>query len=423
MKDGKPLGLFEGVGVELEYMIVDRDTLDVLPVCDRLLQAQAGAITTDVAFEDISWSNELALHVVELKTTGPVKGLTDLAGPFEAHVARINALLAPMNARLMPTAMHPWMDPHREMRLWPHDYSPIYETMHRIFDCRGHGWANLQSVHLNLPFADDDQFGRLHAAIRLVLPILPALAASSPFMDARATGRLDNRLDNYRVHGARVPSIVGQVIPEPVYRMDEYRETILGRIYRDLAPHDPQGVLRHEFANARGAIARFERQTIEIRVIDVQECPAADLAIAAAVVGALKLLVNETWSDSAAQRKMKTAALAEVLVDAIGDAERTMIRDETYLKLLGWRRGACKAGDLWWHLVEGVDRVLPGELAFCEEALEVLLTRGCAARRILVATGPSPSRGTLRDVYGELCDCLEGGAMFLGKAPATSDHL
>ena len=36
---------------------------------------------------------------------------------------------------------------------------------------------------LNLPFSSDEEFGRLHAAIRLLLPLLPALAASSPLVE------------------------------------------------------------------------------------------------------------------------------------------------------------------------------------------------------------------------------------------------
>ncbi len=101
---------------------------------------------------------------------------------------RINGVLEPLGARLMPSAMHPWMDPHREMVLWPHENSSIYEAFNRIFDCRGHGWANLQAVHLNLPFRGDAEFARLHAAIRVLLPLLPALAASSPFIDGRLPG-------------------------------------------------------------------------------------------------------------------------------------------------------------------------------------------------------------------------------------------
>ena len=41
MKDAGKLRLFEGYGVELEYMIVDQQSLSVLPVADRVLQAQA----------------------------------------------------------------------------------------------------------------------------------------------------------------------------------------------------------------------------------------------------------------------------------------------------------------------------------------------------------------------------------------------
>ena len=83
-------------------------------------------------------------------------------------------------AILLPTAMHPWMDPHTETLLWPHGNRDIYHTYNRIFNCQGHGWSNLQSVHVNLAFKGDEEFGRLHGAIRLLLPLLPALAITSP---------------------------------------------------------------------------------------------------------------------------------------------------------------------------------------------------------------------------------------------------
>ena len=79
---------------------------------------------------------------------------------------------------LLPGGAHPWMDPGREMVLWPHDAHEIYDLYNTIFDCRGHGWANLQSAHLNLPFAGDAEFASLHAAIRILLPLMPALTAS-----------------------------------------------------------------------------------------------------------------------------------------------------------------------------------------------------------------------------------------------------
>ena len=125
--------------------------------------------------------------------------------------------------------------------LWPHQHNPIYEIYNRIFDCRGHGWANLQSVHLNLPFCGDEEFGRLHAAIRLLLPILPALAASSPVADRRFAGFQDNRLDVYRNNSRRMPSITGEIIPEPVFTRSEYDRKIFQPMYQDIAPLDPDG--------------------------------------------------------------------------------------------------------------------------------------------------------------------------------------
>jgi glutamate---cysteine ligase / carboxylate-amine ligase len=307
VSDDGPLHLFEGFGVELEYMVVADDSLDTRPVVDELLRAAAGTdeYVSDVEFGTIAWSNELVLHVLELKTNGPAAALEGLDELFHANVRRANELLAAHGARLLPTGMHPWMDPFAEMRLWPHENSPIYEAFNRVFDCRGHGWANLQSVHLNLPFADDAEFGRLHAAIRLLLPLLPGLAASSPIADGRLTGDLDHRLEVYRHNARRVPAVSGRVIPEPAFDRAAYDRLIFEPLFRDIAPLDPGGVLQEEFLNARGAIARFTRHAIEIRVLDVQECPARDLAVCAGIVAVLKRLVAEDWSPLAAQQAVE----------------------------------------------------------------------------------------------------------------------
>ncbi len=384
-------GLFEAFGIELEYMIVDAEGLDVRPLCDRVLEAVAGPGAGDAVFDDTAWSNELVAHVIELKTAAPAPRLAGLAEAFQRDVRRINELLAPSGARLMPGPMHPWMDPATETRLWPHGGGEIYRTFDAIFGCRGHGWSNLQSMHVNLPFRDDAGFGRLHAAVRLVLPILPALAAGSPIVDARITGLRDSRLVAYRTNCARIPSITGRVIPEPVFTEEEYRARILEPIYRDTAPYDPEGILACEWANARGAIARFERRTIEIRVLDVQECPAADLAVAAATVAAIRLLAEETWCPPAALQAWPVDPLGDLLEACIRDGEDAVIGNAAYLKTFGLTGvSVCTAGQLWRHLVEQAERRLPGELDHCREALTVLLEEGPLATRILRITGQDP---------------------------------
>ena len=165
-----PLAAFAGYGIEIEYAIVDRETLNVMPIADRLIEAAAGAPVNEYADGPIGWSNELSLHVIELKTNGPAATLAGLSAQFAAALTHIESLLAGHGARILPGPMHPWMDPEREQRLWPHEQNEIYAAYDRIFNCRGHGWANLQSMHINLPFANDDEFVRLHDAITWFCP-------------------------------------------------------------------------------------------------------------------------------------------------------------------------------------------------------------------------------------------------------------
>jgi len=311
----------------------------------------------------------------------------------------------------MPTAMHPWMDPERDLKLWPHENNVIYDTLHRIFDCRGHGWANLQSVHINLPFADDAEFTRLHDAIRLVLPILPALAASSPYADGRSTGWMDTRMEVYRHNADAIPSVVGRVVPERATGREDYESRILGRIYRDLAGLDPEGILKHEWINARGAIARFDRYAIEIRVLDIQESPRADVAIVGAVRSVVRALAGGRlpgWSDPDEDR------LAAIFVDTAREAEEAVLEAPAYLQGLGMTAsGRVRAGEVWRHLVETVVSAEP-EWAEWKEPLELILDRGTLARRIERAVGEKPDRDRLAAVYRELCDGLEAGALFPG---------
>jgi len=413
-KNGAPLGLFEGYGLEVEYMLVDGDRLDVAPKADLLLEAAAGELTDEWQNGPVAWNNELALHVIELKCNGPRASLAGLGSDFAANVKLANDKLGREGLRLMPTAMHPWMDPNR-VELWPHGTRLIYDTFDRIFSCKGHGWANLQSMQINLPFAGDEQFARLHAAIRFLLPILPGLAASSAVVDGERNGVLDNRLVVYRDNCAKIPSVTGEVVPEPVGSIGEYHERVLEPIYADLAPHDPEGVLRHEWVNARGAIARFDRNAIEIRVLDVQETPLMDVAYAALIVEVLKMLCAEQWLDRARMDAWPTSELGKLLRLCERQAETTGIGDKRYLQAFGFRGSSTELKGLWEHLVEIVSK--RGSLdAATGRLLEHYLRFGSLATRIGKAVGLLPSRAKLTRVYEELCEALADGTPFAPPA-------
>jgi glutamate---cysteine ligase / carboxylate-amine ligase len=408
----KRFGLFEAYGVELEMMIVDAGTLDVKPICDELIAAVAGEPVSEVQLGDIAWSNELTLHVLEMKTNGPAPSLAGLAGRFHEHALLAGSKLEALGARLLPGAMHPWMDPDTETELWPHEYTEVYRAFDRIFGCSGHGWANLQSTHLNLPFVGDEEFARLHAAIRLVLPLIPALAAASPFQDGREGPALDSRLVAYRENARRVPSVSGHVVPEAVFNRAQYEEEILGKLYADLAPHDPAGVLRHEWANARGAIARFDRGTIEIRVIDSQECPAADLAVVGAIVSVVRSLSVGRLSERDISADPPTEALAALLDRAIQHGERAVVEGPGLLAALGVRRDRVPLGELWARLLDAHPPDDPARE--WTELLETILRHGPLARRLLAAAGPTPGRADLRRLAGELGRCLDANDGFAG---------
>lgn len=408
--------LFERFGVELEYMIVQRETLAVAPIADRLLAPDGGEPDAEIEVDGTAWSNELVLHVLELKTpAGPAASLHGLADVFQCGIAEANARLRPHDALLLPSGMHPTMDPLRDARLWPHEYGTVYRAFDRIFDCRGHGWSNLQSAHLNLPFHGDDEFARLHAAVRFALPLLPALAAASPIVEGRLMPWLDARMAFYRENAHRVPSVSGLVVPEPVRSEAEYRDRILAPIYADLAPLDPEGTLRHEWVNARGAIARFERGAIEVRVLDTQECPLADLAILAATSRIVRALCEESTAPIRALDAFATERLAALLAATIADADGAVITDIEYLALLGISGDVpLPAAEAWIRLLDAFPLEDGKDAARWRVALDVILTEGCLARRIVRRLGSGvPTGVAVHSVYAELAHCLADGRQLL----------
>lgn len=411
MTDNPVFHLFDVYGVELEYMLVHRESLDVMPAADTVMGIHGGD-ESEVRVGDLCWSNELVSHVLEFKTCNPVPTLRGLSERFQHSVAEAAQRLAPLQGRLMPTAMHPWMDPRTQTVLWPHGNRDIYEAFDRVFGCKGHGWSNLQSAHLNLPFHGDDEFGRLHAAIRLLLPILPALAASSPIMEGKVTGTLDNRLDVYRTNCHRLPSITGRVIPEPVFTRDQYVEHILKPMYADIAPYDPDATLQEEWLNARGAIARFERNTIEIRVLDVQECPRADLAILTLTIETLKALCEERWSSFHAQTQWPVERLEAIFLSTMTHGDTAVIDNRDYLAMFG-RHGdvPCQAGELWRFMYHNLDGCAAIDAA-TSESLQRILSHGPLAARILRRLEQGES---LHSLYNRLCDCLERGNMLCAE--------
>ena len=404
--------LFQGYGIELEYMLVDKETLTVKPVTDELLKHELGQYGTDFENGIVTWSNELVLHVIELKSTRPELNFNALENAFADDIKRINAILDTYNAMLMPTAAHPFMDPLTETKLWPHDSNEVYELYDKIFNSKGHGWSNLQSTHLNLPFYDDEEFAKLHAAVRLILPILPALCASSPILDGKLTGFLDTRLNFYKTNQAKIPSITGKVIPEAIFSKRNYLNSVYEKIKADISVHDPSNILNPIWVNSRGAIPRFDRGSIEIRVMDIQECPSADMAVIELVIETIKALVNERFISLPEQMKYKTDGLVQIFDRAIAQGQKTQIDSLEYLSAFGIT-SPCNAGEAWQKIIDKL--VVSGNTALekWKPELSVILKEGTLSDRIIKSLGGDHSLESIKKTYRQLSGCLAQNKMFI----------
>ncbi|MEM2094162.1 MAG: glutamate-cysteine ligase family protein [Candidatus Bathyarchaeia archaeon] len=269
----------EVLGPEHEFAIVDED-LRPIPIADKVIKAVKGRIVNQASLDGSSIGKELQLHVLEFKANEPFSSPETFENTMQKSVDKTNKLLSSnFDAMLLGTGMHPHLHP-AEARVWPHRDQKIYNALHQIFGLRQHGWVNIQSFQLNLPYKTEDEGLRLHNYLANLIPYLPALTASSPIYESRIGNYVDNRLYFYASNQKQIPSIAGDIVPEYINSFDEYHEKVIGKYSADLEKFGaPRLLLNKEWVNSRGAIIRFDRRTIEIRVMDEQECVKIDVAI------------------------------------------------------------------------------------------------------------------------------------------------
>lgn len=364
--------LFEAYGIELEYVIVNQDTLKVENMAEKILRHfNKNRLKNEVQCnKHISISNELVGTLIELKTTNP-KNTLYFDDVLYNTILCINDFLNQYNMILMPTGMHPLLNPKREMYLWNRGSKKIYNAYNLIFNCKGHGWSNLQSVHINLPFYGDKEFFLLHNAIRVVLPIIPALAASSPIVEGK-TFYLDSRLYYYEKNQKKVPFITGKVIPEYITTIKEYKKKILSTMYKEISKYDTENILQKEWLNSRGAIPRFDRNAIEIRIMDIQESPRMDFALINLFVEMIKFLVNKNYTEN-----FSLYTLYKIYKESIKNGTNTTLPQE-YLKIWGMNTNIRNIKEF----ITSILKTIPYPETYIE-SINIILKQGNLSERIL----------------------------------------
>jgi glutathione synthase/RimK-type ligase-like ATP-grasp enzyme/gamma-glutamyl:cysteine ligase YbdK (ATP-grasp superfamily) len=409
---------FEVAGMELEYAVVDRD-LNAVSLVEPGLRALAGRPTSDVDLGSVAFSNEIADHVFEVKTPAPAASLVDTEEALVEGVQRFSALLrSEFGARLLPTGMHPWLDPKRA-RIWSRSNTRIYRTYERLFDVQTHGWMNVQAAHLNLPFGREAEAVAMYNAASLVIPYLPALAASSPMYQGELQEAVDNRLAWIMRHQARIPESQGLIVPERVESIADYRKRILGPMYDALDKLPGSGPLRHEFFNARGAVFKFSRKSMELRVLDTQECVKLDVAIAAYVRNALKGLTRKVTEGK--MLMPDHAVLVEDFRACIARGSAAMVRAPHFCGSSSRDDdGKLPVREVLRSLLPAARRAARRDESDYLDLVERIIESGTLSERIREQLLPhvhdeEEFTECARRIYIELADCLESNEPWKGR--------
>lgn len=270
------------------------EQLKPLPIVDRILKDFHGRIVNFVEQPTFTFGKELQLHVMEIKPNEPFKSPQVFEETMQEAVLTLSDFLEhKYGAHLLGTGMHPLLR-LEQTGVWPHRHRQIYEAYGRIFNLKRHGWLNIQSFQLNLPYSDEQSGIKIHNVLANACAYLPAVAASSPIYEGHFGRDVDNRLGFYRLNQKEVPSVTGDVVPEYVSSFKEYHEKIIDKYSADMARADAEPLILHkEWINSRGVIFRFDRKAVEIRVMDEQDCVKSDVALSCFIRALTRGLLQE----------------------------------------------------------------------------------------------------------------------------------
>jgi len=282
------------LGPEHEFSLVDKE-LKVMPISDKIIKDYCGKTINFVELAKFTFGKEMQLHVMEVKANQPFKSPIEFEQTMQNAVSTLNQILKKHGASLLGTGMHPLLK-LKDTAIWPHHHKKIYQEYGKIFNLNQHGWLNIQSFHLNLPYKKEANGIQMHNLLANLSAYLPAIASSSPIYEGKNGPDINNRLQFYKVNQKEIPSITGEVIPDYAVSLSQYKHDVIERYTKDLARAGAgKALLYREWVNSKGVIFRFDRCALEVRVMDEQECIKSDVALSCFIRAALRgLMVLKT---------------------------------------------------------------------------------------------------------------------------------
>ncbi|MCG7854930.1 MAG: glutamate-cysteine ligase family protein [Methanoregulaceae archaeon] len=325
------------IGTEHEYSINSPD-LSPRPESDRILAELAGSGSSQAPFGSVQLSKELQKTVIEVVPDHPAPTVRELEEMVSRGTERFSRKFGD-RYRLLGLGMHPALR-LSETAVWDQEEQDYYEVYDRIFGLSQHGWLNIQSLQVNLSYADEGSMVATFNRLRSLLPFLAAVSAASPFVEGAPSGSMDSRLLYYRENQRQIPGICNGIIPGLLHSREEYGSW-LGEMYRKLRQRGGS-VLCEEWVASYGVIIRFSRPCVELKVMDEQECVRSDMALCAFIRALLRANLPGLESDRRALLELTgqaiargTAALRPELLRLFRMAERHAAPDERpYLPII-----------------------------------------------------------------------------------------
>jgi len=376
------------VGTEHEFSINDA-AFHPAPVSDTIIRSICGRFEDEIAFGDVKLGKELQKSVLEFVPRNHAETIGALEHQLVRGLAKFHHIFKD-RYRLLGLGMHPTLTLD-QTAVWNHDEGEYYAAYNRLFSIRQHGWLNVQAFQVNLSYASEEDLLVLYNRTRQVLPFLVAVSASSPMVESRLTGSMDNRLLFYRENQKEIPAICNRIIPPEIRSVAEYHAA-QEEVFAELRARNA-GILCEEWLNSAGMIVRFSRKCLEIKALDEQECIRSDMAVCAFARSLLRCPRPGLPADR--------ETLLALLEDAIrgGTAELRPELERLY-------------GLAWEHATDDERLYLP--------LVRERIGTGSLAERIRDAV----EGGTdIRDLLPVLSSCLSENRPFLGRCGKSEGSL
>ncbi|MEA2250016.1 MAG: glutamate---cysteine ligase / carboxylate-amine ligase [Solirubrobacteraceae bacterium] len=248
------------VGLEEEFAVLDAGSLDLVPRFEELRDAAAaedpvlaGAI-----------AGELISSEIEIRS-GRGDDIHDAVRRQRDARARLFALAEGRGLALGATGTHPWADYREQRNIDTEHYRRVVDGLRYVARRN-----NTFSLHVHVGARDVERAVRASDRLRPVLPMLLAISANSPYLDARDSG----------LHSARSQSFTKSFprcgIPDAYGSWQSYRDYI-------------------EFLMATGSIVEYTQVwwsirphlsfgTVEVRICDAQSTATESEALSGLIV-------------------------------------------------------------------------------------------------------------------------------------------